>query len=149
MCQNFHFSSEISFGPLFIDIWRFFSGHADPTAQRLLCWHWYNLYPFSLHFCQKLNWHNTFANLIDAQVEWTIVWCQRLEKHLETAAPKCQLGNCDFVKEFGWMILYMGKCGSYIPQIRCGFQVFYNQCDQKKSPNVYKNCPEMFLLEKW
>ena len=25
----FHFSSEISFGPLFIDIWRLFSGHTD------------------------------------------------------------------------------------------------------------------------
>ena len=24
----FHFSSEISFGPLFIDIWRLFTGHA-------------------------------------------------------------------------------------------------------------------------
>ena len=22
------------------------------------------------------------------------------------------------------------------------------QCDQKKSPNVYKNCPKMILLEK-
>ena len=25
----FHFPSEISFGPLFIDIWRLFSGHTD------------------------------------------------------------------------------------------------------------------------
>ena len=24
-----------------------------------------------------------------------------------------------------------------------------NQCDQKKSPNVYKNCPRMISLEKW
>ena len=23
------------------------------------------------------------------------------------------------------------------------------QCAQKKSPNVYKNCPKMILLEKW
>ena len=23
------------------------------------------------------------------------------------------------------------------------------QCDQKKSPNVYKSCPEMISLEKW
>ena len=23
------------------------------------------------------------------------------------------------------------------------------QCDQKKSPNVYKNCPKMISLEKW
>ena len=27
-------------------------------------------------------------------------------------------------------------------------QVSCNQCDQKKSPNVYKNCPKMILLEK-
>ena len=36
-----HFSSEIIFGPLFIDIWRFFSGHTDyrsPAAlSTLLC----------------------------------------------------------------------------------------------------------------
>ena len=25
----------------------------------------------------------------------------------------------------------------------------YKQCDYKKSPNVYKNCPKMILLEKW
>ena len=23
------------------------------------------------------------------------------------------------------------------------------QCDQKKSPNVYKSCPKMILQEKW
>ena len=25
----------------------------------------------------------------------------------------------------------------------------YSQCDQKKSPNVYKSCPKMVSLEKW
>ena len=25
----------------------------------------------------------------------------------------------------------------------------YLQCDQKKSPNVYKTCPKIILLEKW
>ena len=24
-----------------------------------------------------------------------------------------------------------------------------SQCDQKKSPNVYKSCPKMLSLEKW
>ena len=27
-------------------------------------------------------------------------------------------------------------------------QVCYQQCDQKKSPNVYKSCPKMISLEK-
>ena len=25
----------------------------------------------------------------------------------------------------------------------------HHQCDQKKSPNVYKSCPKMISLEKW
>ena len=25
----------------------------------------------------------------------------------------------------------------------------WQQCDQKKSPNVYKSCPKMISLEKW
>ena len=30
-----------------------------------------------------------------------------------------------------------------------GSTVVWNQCDQKKSPNVYKSCPRMISLEKW
>ena len=29
---------------------------------------------------------------------------------------------------------------------RCPFE---DQCDQKKSPNIYKSCPKMILLEIW
>ena len=32
--------------------------------------------------------------------------------------------------------------------LSCSFVDVY-QCDQKKSPNVYKSCPKMLSLEKW
>ena len=116
-----------------------------PFTLNLKCWKriifWFTTTNIFSLLCTisgtGLRWWNLHWIVLKAVQLWSIR--QKLIKESFSFSINLVKTKCKENLKKPWNVIHFLLLG----------KVSIAQCDQKKSPNVYKSCPEMISLEKW